>query len=170
MKRRVNVLLFVFAILIAIAVNYLADKARQNERERASVVVAFADTVAVPTETAATTTTTTKAPEKTVTVIATAYCACETCCGIWAENRPIDEYGNEIVYTASGARAYAGHTIAVDTDVFPFGTVLVINGVEYVAEDTGAVIIGNKIDIYFDDHEEALQFGLQELVATVKDT
>ena len=156
--------------MLLVAFFRLCDKAEQNERERAKAVVSFADTVSTKAETVVKTTTTTKAPEKTVTVIATAYCSCETCCGIWAENRPLDEYGNEIVYTASGAKARAKHTIAVDTDVFPFGTVLVINGVEYVAEDTGAVIVGNKIDIYFDDHEEALQFGLQELIATVKDT
>lgn len=100
-------------------------------------------------------------PEE-ITVTATAYCACKKCCGAWAENRP-----NGIVYTASGAVAKANRTIAVDPDVFPFGTVLEINGIEYVAEDTGSAIKGNKIDIYFDSHEAALKFGRQELTATV---
>ena len=100
---------------------------------------------------------------KPMKVIATAYCSCAQCCGIWAENRE-----NGIVYTASGAIAQAGHTIAVDTSVIPFGSVVLIGGVAYVAEDTGSAIIGNRIDIYFDSHDEALQFGIQELTVYVK--
>lgn len=100
---------------------------------------------------------------KPIEVIATAYCSCKKCCGAWAENRE-----NGIVYTASGAIAKAGHTIAVDTSVIPFGSVVLIDGIEYVAEDTGSAIQGNRIDIYFDSHDEALQFGIQELTAYVK--
>lgn len=40
---------------------------------------------------------------------ATAYCSCEKCCGSWALNRP-----DGIVYTASGAVAEQGVTIAAD--------------------------------------------------------
>lgn len=100
---------------------------------------------------------------KPMKVIATAYCSCEKCCGAWAENRE-----NGIVYTASGAIAKAGHTIAVDTSVIPFGSVVLIDGIEYVAEDTGGAIQGNRVDIYFDSHDEALQFGIQEFTAYVK--
>lgn len=100
---------------------------------------------------------------KPMKVIATAYCSCAQCCGVWAENRE-----NGIVYTASGAIAQAGHTIAVDTSVIPFGSVVLIDGIQYVAEDTGGAIQGNRIDIYFDSHDEALQFGIQELTIYVK--
>ena len=86
----------------------------------------------------------------------TAYCSCEICCGEWALNRP-----NGIVYTASGTEAQAGRTIAVDPDVIPYGTTVYIDGQAYVAEDCGGAIQDNSIDIYFDDHDAALQFGLQ---------
>ena len=102
-------------------------------------------------------------PEEVI-VTATAYCSCKKCCGKWAENRP-----NGIVYTASGTVAKAGRTIAVDPSVFPIGTVLEIDGVEYVAEDTGSAIKGYKIDIYVDDHETAMDFGVRELTAIVKE-
>lgn len=90
----------------------------------------------------------------------THYCSCPACCGVWAENRPVDENGNEIVYTASGARAEAGKTIAVDPNVIPLGSTVIIDGKEYVAQDTGGAIQGNRIDIYCGSHEEALQLGV----------
>lgn len=80
----------------------------------------------------------------------TAYCACSKCCGKWAGSP-----------TASGVMPQANHTIAVDTSVIPFGTKVLINGNTYVAEDTGSGINGNKIDIYFNSHQDALNFGVQ---------
>lgn len=84
----------------------------------------------------------------------TAYCSCEKCCGVWAENRP-----NGVVYTASGEKAEAGKTIAVDTSVIPFGTEVKIGDVIYTAQDTGSAVRGNVIDVYYDSHEEALNHG-----------
>jgi 3D (Asp-Asp-Asp) domain-containing protein len=72
----------------------------------------------------------------------------------------VDENGQEIVLTASGARAEAGKTIAVDPDVIPLGSTVIINDQEYVAQDTGGAIQGNRIDIYCGSHEEALQLGV----------
>ena len=80
----------------------------------------------------------------------TAYCACSKCCGKWAGTP-----------TASGVMPKANRTIAVDTSVIPFGTKVIINGRTYVAEDTGSAIKGNRIDVYFDNHEAALQFGVK---------
>ena len=91
----------------------------------------------------------------------TAYCSCERCCGYWATIRPLDENGKPIVYTASGTVAQAGRTIAVDTSVISYGSNVEINGHVYTAEDTGSGINGNRIDVYFDDHDEALVFGVQ---------
>lgn len=88
---------------------------------------------------------------------ATAYCSCEKCCGAWAENRP-----DGIVYTASGAVAQEGVTIAADWDVLPPGTVVYIDGLgERVVQDRGGTIKGNAVDVYFEDHDEALVFGRQ---------
>lgn len=92
----------------------------------------------------------------------TAYCSCEKCCGEWALNRPLDENGNEIVTTASGATAKANYTVAADTSVLPFGTKLRINGVTYEVQDRGGKIKNKRIDVYFSDHESALKFGKQK--------
>lgn len=91
----------------------------------------------------------------------TAYCSCRECCGKYAENRPKDENGNEIVITSSGARAKQGVTVAVDKSQIPFGTVLIINGKEYIAQDEGYGVGNNCIDIYFNNHDEATRFGIQ---------
>lgn len=91
----------------------------------------------------------------------TAYCPCSKCCGKWGENRPTDANGNLIVVTASGKYAKANWTVAADTSVLPFGTRIYINGYEYEVQDRGGAVKGNQIDIYFDDHQEALNFGVQ---------
>lgn len=91
----------------------------------------------------------------------TAYCPCEKCCGVWGKNRPTDGEGNLLVKTASGAYAKEGVTVAADTSVLPFGTALLIDGHEYIVQDRGGAVNGNQIDIYFESHEEALQFGVQ---------
>ena len=91
----------------------------------------------------------------------TAYCGCRKCCGKYADNRPVDENGEVIVIGSIGVRLYAGVSIAVDPRVIPYHTQVVINGHTYTAHDTGGSIKGNRIDVYFDDHDEAWDFGVQ---------
>lgn len=66
-------------------------------------------------------------------------------------------------YTASGTPVRHG-VIAVDPSFIPIGTRVYIPGYgEAIAEDTGGAIVGNIIDVAFDTHEEAIEFGRQEL-------
>lgn len=102
------------------------------------------------------------------TFMLTAYCSCEHCCDEYALNRPKDENGNPIVYTANMSVAKQGVTVAADTNVLPFGTSLLIDGHEYIVQDRGGAIQGNRIDVYFDSHEEALVFGVQYKEVFVK--
>ena len=84
----------------------------------------------------------------------TAYCACFKCCG----KHPGDKgYG----ITKSGAKAVEGVTVAADPKVIPLGTEIIIGDREYLVQDTGSAIKGNRIDVYFEDHQEALEFGVQ---------
>ena len=99
----------------------------------------------------------------------TAYCPCEKCCGYWATVRPADENGEPIVYTASGKIAVQGVTVAADTSILPFGTVLVIGGHEYTVQDRGGMVKGNHVDIYFDSHEAAKEWGTQYMEIFVKE-
>lgn len=98
----------------------------------------------------------------------TAYCACVKCCGIWSAEHPSRKGTNYIQKTASGTIPKAGRTIAADTSVLPFGTVVIIDGHEYIVEDRGSAIRGNSIDIYFDSHTDALNWGVQTKIIYIK--
>ena len=87
----------------------------------------------------------------------TAYCPCSKCCG---------SYANGI--TACGKTARAGHTIAAPSN-FPFGTRVLINGHEYVVEDRGGAIKGNRIDLYVNTHSEAMAWGVKYLPIQILD-
>ena len=59
-----------------------------------------------------------------------------------------DVYGR---LTSTGAIAEEGRTIAVDPSIIPYGSIVLINGNEYVAQDCGGAIKGKKIDIFVDN-------------------
>lgn len=99
---------------------------------------------------------------------ATAYCPCEKCCGKWATLRPKDENGQPIVYGATGIVLQSGVSIAADTSIYPIGTVLEIQDFgEFIVQDRGGSIKGNRVDIYFDSHDEAVDFGVQTVKVRV---
>ncbi len=84
----------------------------------------------------------------------TGYCSCSKCCG------------KSTGRTASGTRATAGRTVAASS-ALPFGTKVSIKGHTYTVEDRGGAIRGNKIDIYFSSHSQALAWGVRYLPVKV---
>lgn len=96
------------------------------------------------------------------TFTATAYCPCEECCGIWSAEHPSRDK-DYVQRTSSGTIPEEGRTISADWGVLPKGSEVVINGHPYIVEDTGGAIKGNRIDVYFESHEAALEFGVQEV-------
>lgn len=93
--------------------------------------------------------------KQTKTFTITAYCPCVKCCG------------KTDGITASGVKAVEGVTVATDSSI-PFGTKIYIDGVgERIVQDRGGSIRGNKIDLYFDNHEKALEFGRQTKEVTI---
>jgi 3D (Asp-Asp-Asp) domain-containing protein len=82
----------------------------------------------------------------------TAYCK---------ENYPHICNNGDSSRTATGTVPVAGRTVAVDPEIIPYGSEVIINGHTYIAEDTGSAIKGLKVDILFETHLEALAFGIQ---------
>ena len=90
---------------------------------------------------------------RTCVFTVTAYCPCEKCCGAYANG-----------YTATGAKATQGVTIAADPDVLPMGTEIELDGHTYTVQDTGGASAGYRLDLYFDSHEDALRWGVREKI------
>ena len=96
---------------------------------------------------------------KTIRVKATAYCPCSICTGKF---RTASGYAR----TASGTiakRDPSGYsTIAVDPNIIPIGTKVYVEGYGFaIAEDTGGAIKGNIIDVFFDTHNQAEDWGVK---------
>ena len=90
------------------------------------------------------------APRGARTVKATGYCSCAVCCG----------KSNGI--TASGAKASWG-TIAAPRS-YATGTRFTISGFGnkvFTVQDRGGAISGNRIDIWFPTHQQALDWGVR---------
>ncbi len=69
--------------------------------------------------------------------------------------------------TASGATAMRG-TVAVDPNTIPLGTKLYVDGYGLaIATDTGGAIKGNKIDLFYENLSDALQFGRRNVTVYV---
>jgi uncharacterized protein YabE (DUF348 family) len=86
------------------------------------------------------------------TMSASAYCPCKICCGPKANG-----------ITKSGKKAGYG-VVAVDPKVIPLGTQFYIEGYgPAVAADIGSAIKGNRIDLCFETHQEALNFGRRKI-------
>ncbi len=110
----------------------------------------------------------TRAVERTL--LTTGYCSCKKCCN-WKRNwrlkrvvakGPSKGKPKKVGVTASGTKARPG-TIAADTSVYPFGTVMYIPGYGYGrVEDRGGAIKGEHIDLFFKKHKQALAWGRQE--------
>ena len=82
----------------------------------------------------------------------TAYCPHECCCGDFADG-----------VTASGVPA-VGLIIAADTRLFPFGTEMDVPGYGQASvQDVGGAIKGDRLDVLFATHQEALNWGVRYL-------
>ena len=68
-------------------------------------------------------------------------------------------------YTASGVWPYEG-IVAVDPRLIPLGATVWVDGLGiFLAADTGSLIYGNRVDVYVNDYNRAINWGVQELRA-----
>jgi len=90
----------------------------------------------------------------------TAYCPCPKCCGKYADG-----------YTASGHRIQKGDKFVAADSSIPFDTLVSIPGynksypVRVLVR--GGAIKGNRLDVFFDSHDEALEWGIRNIEVVV---
>lgn len=80
-----------------------------------------------------------------------------------AYNATVEQCGKADGITASGTYVTEGRTVACND--FPFGTKLLIGENVYVVEDRCGY--DNVVDIYFDDHRDAMNWGRKTMEVTV---
>lgn len=92
-----------------------------------------------------------------IVMTVTAFCPCEKCCGKFTDG-----------ITASGHMIQQGDSFCAADKIFPFGTEFIIPGYNnnepVKVLDRGGAIKGNKLDVYFPSHIEALTWGKKVLI------
>ena len=93
---------------------------------------------------------------QTVRMRVTAYCPCPKCCGQYADG-----------ITACGHVIQPGDTFVAAYKRYTFGTEIIVPGYSHGQAvkvlDRGGAIQGNRIDVFFHSHQEALEWGVQYL-------
>ena len=92
----------------------------------------------------------------------TGYCACPKCCGKFSDGR-----------TASNHRIKRGDVFVAADKRYRFGTEMIIPGYNATqtvsVQDRGRVIKGNRLDLYFDSHQQAKKWGVKYLNVMVRE-
>jgi 3D (Asp-Asp-Asp) domain-containing protein len=94
-------------------------------------------------------------------MVASGYCPCELCCGYWSR------YGK----TYLGHQAKKG-CIAIDPDagILRLNQRVTIPGYgEGICNDIGGAIKGWEVDLCFDSHQEAVEWGVKLVKVYVKE-
>ncbi|MHC4123194.1 MAG: 3D domain-containing protein [Planctomycetota bacterium] len=98
---------------------------------------------------------------QTVQMRVTAYCPCPKCCGNYSDG-----------VTANGHKISSGDRFVAADKMYPFGTEMIIpdyNSSEAVKVlDRGGVIRGNRLDVFFNSHQEALEWGVRYLNVKIR--
>ena len=93
---------------------------------------------------------------QTVQMRVTAYCPCPKCCG---------QYSDGI--TACGHKIQPGDVFVAADKRYSFGTEMIIsgynNGQPVKVLDRGGAIKGDRLDVFFASHQEALEWGVRYL-------
>ncbi len=86
----------------------------------------------------------------------TAYCPCRKCCGQYSDG-----------VTACGHKIQPGDTFVAADRRYTFGTEMLIPGYSNSQPvkvlDRGGAIKGNRLDVFFGSHKEALKWGVRYL-------
>lgn len=148
-------------VTIICALWYFAGTSYANDNNRITLLNAAVDTAKQnikPVETSDS-----EAPEQwqTVQMRVTAYCPCPKCCGSYSDG-----------ITACGHKISEGDRFVAADKIYPFETEMIIPGYKNSQTvkvlDRGGVIRGNRLDVFFNSHQEALEWGVRYLDVKIR--
>ena len=91
---------------------------------------------------------------QTVPMRVTAYCPCPKCCGQFSDG-----------ITACAHKIKPGDTFVAADRMYPFGTEMIVPGYNTARPvkvlDRGGAITGNRLDVFFHSHQQALNWGVR---------
>lgn len=91
----------------------------------------------------------------------TAYCPCSECCGQYADGM-----------TACGHKIRPGDAFVAADKQYSFGAEMVVPGYNnnqpVKVLDRGGAIKGDRLDVFFDSHQQALEWGVKYLDVRVR--
>ncbi len=91
---------------------------------------------------------------QTVPMRVTAYCPCPKCCGRFSDD-----------ITACAHKIKPGDTFVAADRMYPFGTEMIVPGYNNAEPvkvlDRGGAISGNRLDVFFPSHQQALNWGVR---------
>jgi len=98
---------------------------------------------------------------QTVPMRVTAYCPCSQCC---------DRYADGV--TASGHKIQPGETFVAADKRYAFGTEMIVPGyaksLPVKVLDRGGAVKGDRLDVFFHSHQQALDWGVKFLYVKVR--
>lgn len=98
---------------------------------------------------------------QTIRMRVTGYCPCRKCCGKYSDGK-----------TASGHKIVQGDTFVAADSRHSFGTKMIVPGYNDCRPvqvlDRGGAIRGNRLDIFFNSHHKARQWGVRYLLVKLR--
>jgi len=98
---------------------------------------------------------------RTVKMRVTAYCPCEKCCGKYSDG-----------ITASGHKIRPGDVFVAADRKYAMGTEMILAGYNNTEPvkvlDRGGAIRGDRLDVFFYTHQEALNWGVRYLDVKIR--
>lgn len=91
-------------------------------------------------------------------LLVTAYCSCKLCCGPSSHNIAANNHSPIEGITVAGPRE------------FKLGTHITIEGMtnQFIINDRYNKHLSDRIDVYFNNHKKAKEFGVKKLKVTIK--
>ena len=155
-----------FSMAVACVFSYIAGTSSSNGSNRimllsASVVKSDALPEPNPTTNGAIISRDHSDEWQSVKMRVTAYCPCPKCCGKYSDG-----------VTASGHRIKSGDCFVAADKKHPFDTEMIIadynNDKPVKVLDRGGAISENKLDVFFDSHQKALEWGVRYVNVKVR--